>query len=193
MAYATYTTEALVCGTFDRNTADRSYLLFTREAGMLYADARSVREERSRQRYSLQDFTLVRASLVKGKGGWKVGSIQALNNFYHEAVDQVARGSVVSIFRLLRRFFKGQESAPELFDYVVLAVKKLTSTQSDRAFLQMLVQVHILAELGYVDSQLLPSALQNRTHISLDTTHYSESDERLIEQLYTQAVSASHL
>jgi len=193
MAYATYTTNALVCGTFDRNTADRSYLLFTREAGMLYADARSAREERSRQRYSLQDFTLVRVSLVKGKGGWKVGSIQALQNFYHEAVDQAARGSVVSVFRLLRRFFKGEEPAPELFDYIVQAVEKLAIEQPERTFLQMLIQVHILAELGYVDNQLLPPALQNRTLASLDTTNYSEIDERTIEQLYTQAVSASHL
>jgi DNA repair protein RecO len=193
MAYATYTTNALVCGTFDRNTADRSYLLFTREAGMLYASARSAREERSRQRYSLQDFTLVRVSLVKGKGGWKVGSIQAHSNFYHEAVDQNARGSVVSVFRLLRRFFKGEEPAPELFDYIAHAVKKLSIVQPDRAFLQMLIQVHILAELGYVDNQLLPQALQSRSLESLDTTHYSEADERTIEKLYTQAVSASHL
>jgi DNA repair protein RecO len=193
MAYATYTTDALVCGTFDRNTADRSYLLFTREAGMLYADARSAREERSRQRYSLQDFTLVRVSLVKGKTGWKVGSIQAFNNFYHDSADQAARGSVVSVFRLLRRFFKGEEAAPELFDYVVQSVQKLSREQTDRAFLQMLIQVHILAELGYVDSQLLPKTLQNRTLESLDTTHYSEADERVIEQVYSQAISVSHL
>jgi DNA repair protein RecO len=193
MAYATYTTNALVCGAFDRNTADRSYLLFTREAGMLYASARSAREERSRQRYSLQDFTLVRVSLVKGKGGWKVGSIQALHNFYHQAPDQAARGSVVSVFRLLRRFFKGEESAPELFDYIVHALEQVSTAQPERAFLQMLIQVHILAELGYVDNQVLPKALQNRTLASLDTTHYSETDERTIEQLYTQAVSASHL
>ena len=160
---------------------------------MLYADARSAREERSRQRYSLQDFTLVRVSLVKGKGGWKVGSIQALHNFYHEAVNQAARGSVVSVFRLLRRFFKGEEPAPELFDYIVQAVEKLAIEQPERTFLQMLIQVHILAELGYVDNQLLPTALQNRTLASLDTTNYSETDERTIEQLYTQAVSASHL
>lgn len=193
MAYATYTTNALVCGTFDRNTADRSYLLFTREAGMLYASARSAREERSRQRYGLQDFTLVRVSLVKGKSGWKVGSIQALNNFYHEAIDQAARGSVVSVFRLLRRFFKGEEPAPELFDYTVQAVTQLASAQSDRSFLQMLIQVHILAELGYVDNQLLPRTLQTHSLASLDTANYSEADERTIEMLYTQAVSASHL
>lgn len=160
---------------------------------MLYADARSAREERSRQRYSLQDFTHVRVSLIKGKGGWKVGSIQAFNNYYHEAVDQAARGSVVSVFRLLRRFFKGEESAPDLFDYIVQSIKKLSAAQSDRTFLQMLIQVHILTELGYVDNQLLPAVLQNRSLESLDTADYSESDERVIEKLYTQAVSVSHL
>lgn len=193
MAYATYTTEALVCGTFDRNTADRSYLLFTREAGMLYADARSARMERSKQRYSLQDFTRVRVSLVKGKGGWKIGSIQAHNNFYHQATDQAARGSVVSVFRLLRRFFKGQEAAPELFDYIVQAINQLATEQTDRNFLLMLVQVHILTGLGYVDKQSLPSAWQQLSPASLDTSNYSESDERVIEKLYTQAVAASHL
>ena len=63
MSYQTYTTEALVCGTYDRNTADRSYRLFARELGMLFADARSVRLEKSRQRMALSDFSLVRVSL----------------------------------------------------------------------------------------------------------------------------------
>ena len=56
MAYVTYTTLALVCGTFDQKTSDRSYMLFTREAGMLFASARSVREERSKQRYASTRF-----------------------------------------------------------------------------------------------------------------------------------------
>ena len=45
MSYQTYITEALIVGSFDSNTADKSYLLFTKSAGMLYASARSVREE----------------------------------------------------------------------------------------------------------------------------------------------------
>ena len=81
MAYATYTTQALVCGTFDRNTADRSYRLFTREFGMVWADARSVRLEKSKQRSALTDFSVVRISLVRGKAGWKIGSVIAQQNF----------------------------------------------------------------------------------------------------------------
>ncbi len=192
MAYATYTTEALVCGTFSRNTADGSFLLFTKEAGMLYADARSVREERSRQRSALQDFSLVKVSLVKGKAGWKVGSILPLRNYYYDAVNQSARGSVVSIFRLLRRFYKGEEANTEIFAYVTESLDVLVGKLDHRMFRQMVVQVNILAELGYVDEALLPPALRLEAP-KTDTVEYSDKNEALIESLYTTAVSVSHL
>lgn len=192
MAYATYTTKALVCGTFDRNTADRSYLLFTREAGMLYAAARSVREERSKQRYALQDFSLVRVSLVKGKAGWKIGSIEAQKNYYHDAVDKLARGSVVSVFRLLRRFLKGEEAARELFDYVLASLDELVEERKYRQFLQMVIQVHILAELGYVDRKSIPSAVQSASPANISNL-YNQSLIKQVEDVYTNAVSVSHL
>lgn len=192
MAYATYTTKALVCGTFNRNTADRSYLLFTREAGMIYADARSVREERSRQRYALQDFSLVRVSLVKGKRGWKVGSIEAQKNYYHTATDKEARGSVVSLFRLLRRFVKGEEAAPELFDYVVAAFEELSGSVLKRSFVSIVVQVQVLAVLGYVDKKVIPESVLSIEPKEI-AGYYSESVELQVNGLYTHAVSISHL
>ena len=192
MAYVTYTTKALVCGTFDRNTADRSYLLFTREAGMLYADARSVREERSRQRYALQDFSFIRVSLIKGKRGWKVGSIESQKNYYHTAVDKDARGSVVSLFRLLRRFVKGEEAAPELFDYVTAAFDELSGKVDERPFVLLTVQVYVLAVLGYVDKKVFPESIWS-IQPSYIAGQYSEVIEKQINNLYTHAVSMSHL
>ena len=192
MAYETYTTEALVCGTKDRNTADRSYLLFTREAGMLYADARSVREERSRQRYALQDFSLLRVSLVKGKAGWKIGSIEPGRNFYHAATDKSARGSVVSVVRLLRRFLHGEGTDPELYALVISALEVLAGPLEQRAFVQMVVQVRILAALGYVDEKSIPESIRT-TSISELSAQHDDVTHRAIERLYTQAVSVSHL
>ena len=192
MAYQTYTTQALVCGTFARNTADGTFLLFTQKAGMLYADARSVREQRSRQRGALQDFSLVKVSLVKGKGGWKVGSILPLKNYYYDSVDQAARGSVVSVFRLLRRFFKGEEANEAIFDYVTESLDELSGEIEHRLFRQMVIQVNILAELGYVDGALLPDTLKIHT-AKPNSVEYSEKNEALIESLYTTAVSVSHL
>lgn len=192
MAYETYTTEALVCGTYNRNTADRSFLMFTREAGMLYADARSVREERSRQRYALQDFSLVRVTLVKGKTGWKIGSIEALKNYYHDAESKEARGSIVSLARLLRRFVKGEEASPDLFDYVVSSMNELVSDHVDRLFVLMTLQVHILAYLGYVDLKLIPEVIRRVSPGDLASKYNAEIDKQ-INNLYTHAVTSSHL
>lgn len=159
---------------------------------MLYADARSVREERSRQRYALQDFSLVRVSLIKGKQSWKVGSIEIQKNYYHEAVDKEARGSVVSVFRLLRRFVKGEEVSLVLFDYVRATLEVLHSEVAQRAFVQLATQVHILALLGYVDVKRIPDLLQNIAPANI-VNEYSEQNLKIIEQLYTHALTVSQL
>lgn len=192
MAYETYTTEALVCGTFDRNTADRSFLLFTKEAGMLYADARSIREERSRQRYALQDFSLLRVSLVKGKRAWKIGSIEPIKNYYHDAVDKAARGSVVHICRLLRRFVKGEEADARMFEYIIAALETLRVDPTKRSFVELVVSIQVLEFLGYVDAGQLPLELQGLATEEI-ATHQTEKLHKHLERLYTHAVSVSHL
>lgn len=192
MSYQTYTTKALVCGTFNRNTADRSYLLFTREAGMLYADARSVREERSRQRYALQDFSLVRVSLIKGKRGWKIGSIEAQENYYQTSIDKDARGSVVSLFRLLRRFVKGEEADPELFDYIIDALNELSNEVAKRSFVSIAIQVQVLAVLGYVDKKIIPESIRSTQPKHIADQH-TEDIEQQMGLIFTHAVSMSHL
>jgi recombinational DNA repair protein (RecF pathway) len=192
MSYVTYTTDAIVCGTQNRNTADRSYLLFTREAGMLFATARSAREERSRQRYSLQDFSLVRVSLVKGKTGWRVGSISSQKNFYNEATDKYARGSVVSIYRLLRRFLSGEEANAELFDYVIAVLNQLVSDTPDRHFVELVTQLHILGFLGYVDIKKIPHPLYEIAPDAI-AEQYSQSRLHEVTRLHNQAITTSHL
>lgn len=158
MAYVTYTTDALVCGTFDRNTADRSYRLFTRELGMLYANARSVRTEASKQRQALQDFSSIRVSLVKGKGGWKIGSVTETKNYYTQAVDQAARGSVVKTIRLIRRFLAGEEMHHSLFDECVAALEFFSTDQVNRPCYEHVFTQRILAQLGYIKLSDVPKA-----------------------------------
>ncbi len=192
MAYQTYTTEAIVCGTFNRNTADRSYLLFTREAGMLYAEAKSVREERSRQRMSLQDFSYVRVSLVKGKSSWKIGSIEPRENFFMNASDKAARGSVVAITKFLRRFYGGEEASPFLFDYFRLALATLSKEVTARVPLEQIIMVRLLRELGYVDARVLPEIV-NQDVPDLAKEAIDSSVETALAPIIAKAVSLSHL
>ena len=192
MSYQTYTTEAIVCGTFNRNTADRSYLLFTKEAGMLYAEARSVREERSRQRFALQDFSLVRVSLIKGKATWKIGSIEVKMNFFMLATDKAARGSVVSLTRFLRRFYGTQEAAPALFDYMVSALECTASTLKEREFVEKVIQAHCFLSLGYVDEKTLPACAVSSSLIDIESL-YNADLTKLLSTTIEKAVATSHL
>lgn len=192
MSYQTYTTEALVCGSFLHNTADKVFLLFTREAGMLYATAKSVREERSKQRFALQDFSLIRVSLIKGKQGWRVGSVEAKINYFTKAEDRMVRGSVVLIFKTLRRFIHGEESQPVLFDFCISALDGLGEKTENRSFWDLIVELKILNELGYVDENNLPAGLKTANFSELGSFQMELSVPKL-EQLIEKAVANSHL
>ena len=154
MAYQTYTTEALVCGSRDSYTSDRSYLLLTEAAGMLFATAKSVREERSRQRYALQDFSLIRVSLVKGRSGWRVGSVESRENVFASAAGREARGAIVRIVKLLRRYLQGEEASPLIFADAKKALFYLQPDSSVPASRVVdLFTLKLLYQLGYVESR----------------------------------------
>ena len=148
MSYQTYITEALVCGSRDNNTSDRSFRLFTRETGMLWASARSVRVEKSKQRYALQDLSHVRASLVSGKAGWRLAGVEPLHNLYFDAESREARGFVRNITRLLVRTIHGEERHVELFDDVIGMMMKCNEYDGER--LELILSLRILYYLGYV-------------------------------------------
>ena len=192
MSYHTYTTEALVCGSFLHNTADKVFLLFTREMGMLYATAKSVREERSKQRFALQDFSLIRVSLIKGKQGWKVGSVEAKTNYFTQADNRLARGSVVTIFKTLRRFIHGEESLPTLFDFCLLALEEMNKVKDERLFWDLIVQLKILSELGYVDEGSIPKDFRGAVFSELGNFKI-ELPVTKLELLLEKAVANSHL
>jgi recombinational DNA repair protein (RecF pathway) len=192
MSYVTYTTEALVCGGFEQNTADKSFLLFTKEAGMLFAVAKSVREERSLQRPALQDFSRIRVSLVKGKTGWRVGSVEALSNDFARATTREMRGSVVALYRLLRRFIRGEEPVGELYDVVIKGLDLLLSELSNRRAVELLIEVEILSVLGYVDKEAVPSAVRG-LDLSGPIPPLDSKLEAQLEVLIGKARENSHL
>ncbi len=195
MAHAMYITDALVCGSFNHNTADKNYLLFTREQGMLFATARSVREERSKQRYALQDFSYIRVSLVKGKSGWRIGSTEAIDNPFLSASGRRARGGVTHLIKMLRRYVQGEQSIPNAFDDIATAVTTIATL--DDIFLitawQNVTLARLLHTLGYVavSSSLAPII----TPASLPEAYgaYAPHMEGEIDRLIAQAGEVSHL
>jgi recombinational DNA repair protein (RecF pathway) len=192
MSYVTYTTEALVCGSFDQNTADRSFLLFTKELGMLFAIAKSVREERSLQRPALQDFSRIRVSLVKGKTGWRIGSVEAISNDYANANNREVRGSIVALYRLLRRFIRGEEPVPFIYDLVINGLDTLLLDLKSRRLVELLIEIEVLSWLGYVDREALPEKVRNLA-LNMAGEINDAKLETQLEVLISKARENSHL
>lgn len=195
MSYATYTTLALVCGSYSRLTADKSYLLFTREMGMLTATARSVREERSKQRYALQDFSLLRVTLVKGKSGWRIGSAEALSNLFMTTTARSVRITTSSIVKLLRRYVQGEEPLAMVFDDVVAALESLSTDWSveNCRKLEQLFELRLLHTLGYVVQNGTISALLPPIDLVSATQSYRAEQAEIVSTLAKEAARISHL
>lgn len=116
---------------------------------MLWASAKSVREERSKQRFALQDFALSRVSLVRGKGGWRVGSAECERNYFTDGGTKSARGAVTSIIKLLRQFLHGEVAQPILFDDAKTALAGAADAEeSDR--IVAIFTLRLLHQLGYI-------------------------------------------
>jgi recombinational DNA repair protein (RecF pathway) len=189
MSYKTYITDALVCGARASNTSDKSFLLFTREAGMLYASAKSVREERSKQRYALQEFSHIRVTLVRGKSGWKITGTEPLGSVYERST-RVGRAYVRSIVRLLRTYVHGEEIARELYDECMAAL--IISDEELTEYSEVVISLRMLAMLGYIPLRpdivrLIESPLREISH---DIT---VSEAEVARTLIRQASHESHL
>ncbi len=159
---------------------------------MLFATARSVREESSKQRCALQDFSRVRVSLVKGKQGWRIGSVESLQNDFSLAGDREVRGSVVLLYRLLRRFIRGEEAFPDLYDFTVSALDQLLSPQINRRLMDLFVQIRLMSMLGYVDDSAIPESLRNLSLAEISTKEGGELIQKL-EKIAAKATDSSHL
>lgn len=191
MAYQTYITEALVCGSMESRSADRSFLLFTKEAGMIYAHARSVREERSKQRYALQICSHIRATLVRGKSGWKIAGVEPIQNLYARTETREGRAFLRNIIRLLRRVIHGETVHKEIFDDVIEAC--MQAEKYPREKLEHIVSLRIMHALGYI----APSpAYASLLHCDLpyDAVHtLSDTDEALCKAAIDHALLESQL
>lgn len=196
MAYKTYTTDAFVIGSEDRLTADRVYMLFTREAGLIYARAVSVRREASKLRYGLQDFSCVRVSLVRGKAGWKVTGAERAYNLYFSTDDRQIRAALLRIFRLMRRLVRGEETHIGLYDVLADGLAALALSEADHtSHAERILTLRLLFMLGYVEPKDAYRSLLGALTLSEALEHAKMSDvqDTAIRTAIGDALEASHL
>ena len=133
MSYHLYHTDALVLGSAPSGEGSKLIVLFTRDLGLITASAQSVREERSKLRYGLQDFSYSDVTLVRGKEFWRLTNAALYENMLDQGEERKAVQMVSRISKLLRRLLAGEEKNEPLFVSVLEGlqfVKTMRTTES---------------------------------------------------------------
>jgi DNA repair protein RecO len=154
MAHHIYTTDAFVLESTLSGEADRFYTLFTYDLGLVRATARGVRLQKSKLRYSLQDFSRTRVSLVRGKEVWRITSAKIEDNLFTRFnQDKNVIGVIAQIMALIRRLVGGEEKNETLFIILAEAFKFLEKREqwgSELKHFEIIVVLRVLHNLGYL-------------------------------------------
>lgn len=131
------------------------YKIFTEDLGLVGAVAQSVREERSKLRYVLQDFSWITLDLVRGKEIWRVTSAGEENALLKIKGDTFRFKLFARACSLVLRLVHGEGREDELF-YDLARLASFLESRSVHARLlesfEAIIVLRILAHLGYLDS-----------------------------------------
>lgn len=194
MAYHVYQTKALILQGSSMGDANRFVSIFTRELGLVRAVAKSARRERSKLRYSLQDYSFGNVALVRGREVWRItGAKEDFSVYYELRKNQKKVRIFVIVVRLVNRLVQGEEKNELLFDVLSSFITYLLEEEiPDEQYkaLECLIVMRVLYSLGYIEDQ-------DEFFESVDINHNIlisiQSKEKGYVLLINQSLKESHL
>ena len=147
MAYRHYHTLGLVIGHTARGEASRLYQILTPDLGLVKVVAQSIRLEKSKLRYNLQNYNFVNLSLVRGREYWRL--IGAERSSPANSLQVVFFRKISSI---LLRLIHGEQGNSLIFSDLEQAWELLIdkSPDSNLEDLEIFILIRLLANLGYI-------------------------------------------
>jgi len=144
-----YTTPSLILRRDPLDTS-ASYLILTRDFGLIRARAQGVRKDASRLKGTLQEYSLATIAYVQTKAGWKITTAIPERNFWNEITGGEARKILARIADVLIRLITGESKDEKIFtltiDQCVRLEQGIDPNEVEIAFLSRLLHL-----LGYME------------------------------------------
>lgn len=147
--YQKYTTEGFIVNTRGSGEADRLFLIYTRDFGMIMAHATSVRMSKSKLRPHLNVGALIYLTLIKSKNRWKL--IEAREVEGGLSNNKGSYRTFLKILTVLKSLIHGEEKNESLFNIIFSFYSFLSGNTDDEILegAELLSIVQILTALGY--------------------------------------------
>jgi DNA repair protein RecO (recombination protein O) len=197
MSHTLYSTECIVLSSHDSGEANRYISLFTKEMGLVKAVARSVREEKSKLRYSLQNFSFTNATLVRGREVWRITGAEERYSLHNELrEDREKLFTATQILNLLQRLVHGEEKNDYLFETLSDGLGYLRGNNMDEADLknfEHLMILRILYSLGYIAKKEQFDELLQATFVDEELLKKTQIVRKKIILAINNALKEAHL
>lgn len=152
--YSIITTPAIVVRSRNSGENGKIFSLFCRELGLIKAHAQGVRKTNSKLRSHLADFSLTKASLVRGKNFWRLTGATAEKNYFQSLkAAPLKLKTAANVVRLLERLLHGEEKNEAFFDLVESGfnfLENLPAEQGSVPAFETALVLRILHRLGYI-------------------------------------------
>lgn len=145
-----YHTDAYILKSYPHGESNKTFILLTKDFGLVRANAQGIRLHKSKLKFSLQEYSKAHITLIKGKAGWKITTAQPLFNIYKEA-SKNSFELIVRSFSLLIRLLQGEERNTELYEIINQGILFLIKDEADNHLdIECVLILRILNNLGYV-------------------------------------------
>jgi recombinational DNA repair protein (RecF pathway) len=188
-------TDALILGGVAVGERDRVVALLSPELGLVRARVRGVRQISSKLRSAIEDWSRVKAYLVRGKGEWRLTNVVLEEQLFPALLASGGLPSVTRAARLVARLAKGEGdgAAPHA---ALLALARFAATPRDPRTLdaaETVCALRVLRGLGYLreSPSLEPLAQPGALDEATAEIARGVRDEAILA--INEALAASHL
>lgn len=146
-------THGFILGSRNIGEANKLFIVYTREMGLVRATAQGVRFHKSKLRFALQDFSYAHVDLVRGRDMWRITSATPVSSFPYARTDRESMLLIARTSKLLERLCDGEEPNEKIFDDAIQAFYLLDDNsieKKSREALELHLVLRILDTLGYI-------------------------------------------
>ncbi len=145
-----YNTDGLVLGGYDAGDTSRRIILLSRDVGLVNVKVQNARATSSKLRYSIQDFSVGKYSLVRGRGEWKLVGASIQDNLFKKLEEEKLK-AVARVFSLLKRLVGEGDYNHFIFTTISSFVDKIEEIDIQKVkSLECIVLFRILDNLGFM-------------------------------------------
>jgi len=190
-----YHTHGFVLSSRNKGEANKMLTVYTREMGLVRAMVQGIRLNKSKLRFSLQDFSYANIDFVRGKDVWRITSAKNISTFPFARSSRDSLLIIARIGKLIERLCDGEEPAEKIFDDFIQSLYLLDDvniSSPSREALELHLVLRIMDSLGYIgESEIMSQYLGGS--IDLNKTELLLRERKSIISHINKALNESQL